>query len=44
MKAVPYTKHGPPDILQLQEVEVPTPKDNEALVRVCAASVNAADV
>jgi NADPH:quinone reductase-like Zn-dependent oxidoreductase len=44
VKAIVYTKHGPPDILEFEEVEKPTPKDNEALVRVHAASVNAADV
>jgi NADPH:quinone reductase-like Zn-dependent oxidoreductase len=44
MKAIPYTRHGPPDILKLKEVEKPTPTDSAALVRVCAASVNAADV
>ena len=44
MKAIVYTKHGPPDILQLKEVEKPSPKEDEALVEVCAASVNAADV
>jgi hypothetical protein len=44
MKAIPYTGHGPPDILQLREVEKPTPKEDEALVRVYAASLNAADM
>lgn len=43
MKAMVMTKFGPPDMLQLQEVAKPVPKDNEVLIRIHATTVTAAD-
>jgi NADPH:quinone reductase-like Zn-dependent oxidoreductase len=43
MKAAVFTRYGPPDVVQILDVEKPVPKDNEVLIRVLAASVNPGD-
>jgi NADPH:quinone reductase-like Zn-dependent oxidoreductase len=43
MKASVYTRYGPPDVLEMMEVDEPTPEDGEVLVHIGAASVNFAD-
>jgi len=43
MKAIVYHKYGSPDVLKLEEIDIPTPKDDEVLIKIYAVSINGSD-
>src|SRR6267142_6127973 len=44
MKAILHTQYGPPEVLHFTDVSIPTPKDDEVLIKLYAASVNPLDL
>ena len=44
MNAIVTTRYGSPEVLKFEQVEKPTPKDNEVLIKICATSVTTSDV